>query len=257
MRDELLDFELGIDLEISEEIREYEWGRAFFCPSLPLVWDLNWVLIERPGMTAAEVIAAGEEALASFEHRAVAIRGEEDGARLAREFEAVPGWEVETNLFMVWRGAPASPPAVEARETPLAGCEALRRELIRAELPPEATELEATTEQLLEMNRRFAAAAGDRWFVSPAQDPASACCLLSDGDRGIGQVEDVGTLKAARGRGLAQAVVLAAASASREAGHRVTFISADADDWPRKMYEKVGFETCGSMRVLRRTSHEG
>ncbi len=256
MRDELLEFELGIDLEISEEIREYEWGRAFFCPSLPLVWDLNWALIERPGLTAAEVIAAGDEALASSDHRAVAIRGEEDGARLAREFEAIPNWEIETTVYMVWRGAPSSPPAVEVSETPLAGCEDLRRELIRAGLPAEAaTAPEATTEQLLEMSRRFGAAAGDRWFVAPSQDPASACCLLSGGD--IGQVEDVGTLRAARGQGLAQAAVLAAASASRDAGHRLTFLSADADDWPRLMYEKLGFETCGAMQVLRRTGHEG
>lgn len=256
MRDELLEFELGLDLKISEEIREYEWGRAFFCPSLPLVWDLNWVLVERPGLPAAEVIAVADEALASFGHRTVAIRGEDDGARLARELEAVPEWEVETTVYMVWRSAPSSPPAVETRETPLADCEDLRRELIRAGLPAEAAaEPEATTEQLLEMSRRFGAAAGDRWFVAPSGEPASACCLLSGGD--IGQVEDVGTLPAARGRGLAQAVVLAAASASREAGHRLTFLSADADDWPRLMYEKLGFETCGAMQVLRRTSHEG
>lgn len=257
MRDELLEFELGLDLRVSEEIREYEWGRAFFCPSLPLVWDLNWALIEQPGLSADEVITAADEALASFEHRTVAIRGEEDGARLAREFEAIPDWEVETTIYMAWRGTPAPAAAAEARETPLADCEALRRELIRAELPPDATELEATTEQLLEMNRRFAAAAGDRWFVAPSQDPASACCLLSDGEGEIGQVEDVGTLKAARGQGLAQAVVLAAATASQQAGHRLTFLSADAEDWPRLMYEKVGFETCGTMQVLRRTSHEG
>lgn len=255
MRDELLEFELGLDLQVSEEVREYEWGRAFFCPSLPLVWDLNWVLIERIGMPAAEVVAVADEALASFDHRTVAIRGEEDGTRLARELEAFPDWEVETTLYMVWRGAPSSPPAVETHETPLAGCEDLRRELIRAGLSPEATEPDATTEQLLEMGRRFGGAAGDRWFVAPSQDPASACCLLS-GD-GIGQVEDVGTLPAARGQGLAQAVVLAAATASQESGHRVTFLSADADDWPRLMYEKVGFEAGGTMRILRRTSHEG
>lgn len=255
MRDELLDFELELDLRISEEVREYGWGRAFLCPSLPLVWDLNWVLIERPGLTAAEVIAAADEALAPFDHRAVAIRDEDDEARLTREFEAVPDWEVETNIYMVWRGAPSSPPAVEAQEVPFADCADLRRELIRDELPADVTEPEETAEQLLEMNRRFGAASGDRWFVAPSQDPASACCLLSDG--GIGQVEEVGTLKAARGRGLAQAVVLAAATASQKAGHRVTFLTADADDWPREMYEKVGFETRGATRVLRRTSHEG
>lgn len=255
MRDELLKFELGLDLQISEEIREYEWGRAFFCPSLPLVWDLNWALIEQPGLSAAEVMAAADEALAAFEHRTVAIRGEEDGARLAREFEAVPGWEAEATVYLVWKGARPSPPAVATRETPLAGLKDLRRELIRAGLHPEATDLEATTEQLLEMNRRFSAAAGDRWFVAPSGIPASACCLLSG--EGIGQVEDVGTLPAARGQGLAQGVVLAAANASREAGHRTTFLSADADDWPRLMYEKLGFQPCGAMQVLRRTSHEG
>lgn len=256
MRDELLEFELGLDLEISEEIREYEWGRAFFCPSLPLVWDLNWVLVEQPGLAAAEVIAAADEALASFGHRTVAIRDENDGVRLARELEAFPDWEVETTIYMVWRGMPPSPPDVETRETPLAGCEDLRRELIRAGLPEEAAgQREATTEQLLEMGRRFGGATGDRWFVAPSQDPASACCLLSSGD--IGQVEDVGTLPAARGQGLAQAVVLGAASASQEAGHRVTFLSAEAEDWPRLMYEKLGFEPCGAMQVLRRTSHQG
>jgi GNAT superfamily N-acetyltransferase len=257
MRDELLDFELGLDLRISEEVREYEWGRAFLCPSLPLVWDLNWILIERPGLTAAEVIAAADEALSPFDHRAVAIRDEDDEARLTCEFEAVPDWEVETNIYMVWSGAPSSPPAVEVQEVPFADCADLRRELIRAELPADAGEPEATAEQLLEMNRRSGAASGDRWFVAPSREPASACCLLSYGDGGIGQVEEVGTLKAARGRGLAQAVVLAAATASQKAGHRVTFLTADADDWPREMYEKVGFETRGATRVLRRTSHEG
>ena len=48
-----------------------------------------------------------------------------------------------------------------------------------------------------------------------------------------------------------------AVAASQEAGHRVTFLGADADDWPRLMYEKLGFETCGTMHVLRRTLHQG
>jgi ribosomal protein S18 acetylase RimI-like enzyme len=100
------------------------------------------------------------------------------------------------------------------------------------------------------MGRRTSAAGGDRWFVAPPERPASACCLLS-GD-GIGQVEDVGTLSSARGQGLAQAVIKAALAASRKAGHEHTFIVADADDWPRLLYEKLGFETCGVIHVLRR-----
>jgi GNAT superfamily N-acetyltransferase len=255
MRDELLEFELSLDLKISDEVVAYDWGRAFLCPTLPLVWDLNWILIEREGMAADEVIAAAEEVLASFEHRAVAIRSEADGARLAREFEDVPDWEVETTIYMTWRGETDRRAKSEARETRLADCEDLRRELIRSGLPPEATNPEETADQLLEMDRRFSAAAGGRWFVAPAEDPASACCLFSG--EGIGQVEEVVTLPAARGRGLAQTAILAAVAASQEAGHRVTFLSADADDWPRLMYEKLGFEPGGRMHVLRRTSHQG
>lgn len=257
MRDELLEFELSLDLKISDEVVTHDWGRVFLCPTLPLVWDLNWVLLEQEGMTAAEVTAIADEALAGFAHRAVAIRGEAEGARLAKEFEDLPDWEVDTTIYMLWRGEIERPGASEARETPLAGCEELRRELIHAGLSEKEAggDREGTTEQLLEMDRRFAAASGDRWFVSPPEEPASACCLLSG--NGIGQVEEVGTLAAARGRGHAQAAIRAAIAASLEAGNRATFLSADADDWPRLMYEKLGFEPGGTMHVLRRTLHQG
>lgn len=255
MRDRLLEFELEINRRSNDEVREYEWGVAFLSPSLPLAWDANWALIERPGMTAAEVVAAAEESLAGYAYRAVAIRNEAEGERLAPEIAAISGWEVERNLYMLLGegGEPAT--SGEARETPLAGCEDLRRELIRAEFPADTEDLEETVDQLLKMGRRTGEAGGDRWFVAPPQEPAAACCLIS-GDE-IGQVEDVGTLAANRGRGLAKAVIQAANAASREAGHRHTFIVADADDWPRLLYEKLGFEPCGVLHILRRARQPG
>lgn len=255
MRDLLLDFELAIDRRSNEEVREYEWGEAFLSPALPLAWDANWALAERPGMSAAEVVAAADESLAGCAHRAVAIRDEAEGERLAAEVAALPGWEAERNLYMLWRGTEAGDPEGGVAETPLAGCEELRRELIRGEFPADAENLEETVDQLLEMGRRTSTAAGDRWFVAPAEDPASACCLLADGE--TGQVEDVGTLPSARGRGLAKAVIRAALAASRQAGHEHTFIVADADDWPRLLYEKLGFEACGVLHVVRRPPTNG
>ena len=254
MRDRLLDFELALDRRSNEEVVEYGWGLAFLSPALPLAWDANWALIERDGMSAEEVVAATEESLAGLAHRAVAIRDEAGGERLAPEFSAMPGWEVERNLYMLLRDD-ASSEHGEARETPLAGCEALRRELIRGEFPADLPDLESTADQLLEMGRRTAEAGGDRWFVAPPDEPAAACCLLSAGE--IGQVEDVGTLVAARGRGLAKAVISAAIAASREAGHRHIFIVADADDWPRLLYGKLGFEDCGVLHVFRRPPPAG
>lgn len=253
MRDRLLEFELAIDRRSNEDVVEFEWGRAFLSPSLPLAWDANWALIERAGMTAAEVAAAADESLVGFGHRAVAIRDEAEGARLAGEITALPGWEAEQNLYMVWKESEIAR-GEDVREVPLSDCEDLRRELIRGEFPPEMPDLDETAAQLLEMNRRTAAA-GDLWFVAPAQEPAAACCLLSGS--GMGQVEDVGTLSPARGRGYAKAVISAALAASREAGHETTFIVADADDWPRLMYEKLGFEPCGTLHVFRRAPTAG
>lgn len=251
MRDRLLEFELALDERANEEVVAYDWGRAFLSPTLPLAWDANWVLIERAGMTAAEVIAAAEESLAGYGHRAIAIRDEAEGTRLAPQIAAIPGWEEEENLYMLWRGDDDNlEPGAEVLETPLSGCEELRREFIRGEFSPDLDKLEETADQLLEMGRRTSGAGGDRWFVAPPEQPASACCLLSGEE--IGQVEDVGTLASARGQGLAQAVIKAALAASREAGHEHTFIVADADDWPRLLYEKLGFEPCGVIHVLRR-----
>ncbi|HEX3042195.1 MAG TPA: GNAT family N-acetyltransferase [Solirubrobacterales bacterium] len=254
MRDELLEFELELDERSNDEVVEYPWGRAFLSPALPLAWDANWALVERTGMSAAEVVAAAEESLAGYAHRAVAIRDEAEGERVAREIEAIPGWEAERNLYMLLEDPGAEAPG-EARETPLSGCEELRRELIRGEFSPDLDQLEETADQLLEMGRRTGEAGGDRWFVAPPEKPAAACCLLSAGE--IGQVEDVGTLASARGRGLAKAVIRAAIAASREAGHRHTFIVADADDWPRLLYEKLGFEACGVLHVLRKPPTAG
>jgi len=249
MRDRLLEFELKLDVATSEKVVDHDWGQAFLSPGLPLVWDANWILIERSGMTAEEVIAAADESLAAYGHRAIAIRDEAEGARLAEEIGAAPGWEVETNLYMAWQRESGRNPGPPVRETPLADREDLRRELIRSEFPPGTADVAETTEQLLEMDRRYGEAAGDRWFSTPPEQPASICCLLSRGE--IGQIENVGTLAAARGRGYAQAVVLGALAASQAAGHQLTFIVAEAEDWPRLMYEKLGFRTCGLMHVLR------
>jgi ribosomal protein S18 acetylase RimI-like enzyme len=255
MRDRLLDFELALDRRANEEVVDHPWGTAFLSPALPLAWDANWALIERTGMRVAEVVAAADESLAGYGHRAVAIRDEAEGERLAAEVAALPGWEAERNLYMLLRGEAEAGDRGGAVETPLSGCEDLRRELIRGEFPADMELLEETVEQLLEMGRRTGDAGGDRWFVAPPDEPAAACCLLSSGE--IGQVEDVGTLVAARGQGLAQTAIRAAVAASRAAGHGHTFIVADADDWPRRLYEKLGFEACGVLHVLRRPPTTG
>ena len=46
--------------------------------------------------------------------------------------------------------------------------------------------------------------------------------------------------------------MLAALEHSRAAGHQLTFLCADAGDWPLELYAKLGFEPAGEVQILRR-----
>jgi hypothetical protein len=47
-------------------------------------------------------------------------------------------------------------------------------------------------------------------------------------------------------------MVSAAAVAARRAGHRLTFIVADDNDWPKQLYAKLGFGPVGRTWLLHR-----
>jgi GNAT superfamily N-acetyltransferase len=265
IRDRLLAFELQLDRATCDEVRATGWGTTFLTPSLPEVWDASWIALKRPGL-GKEALALVDEALADFGHRTVVPLGEADGRRLAAELGRLPGWKAERVLYMTWApeqlrrssfsgdmpGKGRTPDAnARARETALAEILPLRRQIHRELLPPGVAEPDRVVEELIELDRRYATVAGDRWFVAPAErEPAAACKLLAG--EGIRQVEDVATLKAQRGRGLAQAVVGAAIDAARAEEPELIYLTADADDWPRLMYGKLGFRAVGELTVLRR-----
>jgi hypothetical protein len=239
-------------MRVSERVEQHAWGRSLLSPSLDRVWDANCVVVERTGMDVDEIVAAADEEIGSFgmQHRTVVILEEADGRRLAQGFESL-GWESEPSVYMTWERPPDREPAVEVAECRQAEIEDLRRRLIRAELAAIGQENDTVVEQLLEWDRRIGKVDGDRWFVAPADgDPASACRLLARD--GIGQVEDVGTLAERREQGLARAVTLAAARASKRDGNELTYIGALANDWPRLLYAKLGFDEVGSVYDFKR-----
>jgi GNAT superfamily N-acetyltransferase len=283
-RDELMAFELWLDEQVCDEVHREPWGRLFLTPSAPLIWDANWAGIEQVGLGFGEVVAIADAALGGegFGHRTVCALDEADGRRLGEELEAEParwpGWEVEHVRYMAWRGGTIEPGAVRsqlpvsttgkceltaggergggnhaagARGVRLGEIEGLRRALTAEEMPAEVDEPAATVDQLFEISERYGPAGGDRWFVAPDEgEPLSACRLLRQGS--IGQVEDVGTLARARGRGYAKAIVLAAVAAARAEGATTIFLTAEADDWPQLLYARLGFETVGDLTILRR-----
>jgi GNAT superfamily N-acetyltransferase len=257
-RDRLLAFELALDREVCDQVHQEDWGTLFLTPSAPLIWDANWVLIEREGLSVEQVVAIADEALGGegFGHRTICLRGEADGHRLGETVEAEaarwPRWEVERTRYMLYRGGEVDPAgaAAGAREARFAEIEGLRGAL-NAELMPAGGDGPAAARELLEIDRRYGGPGGDRWFVAPAEGKPMAACRLFRAD-GIAQVEDVATLTAARERGHAKAIVSAAIAAAQAAGEETIFLTAEAADWPQLFYARLGFETVGDLTVLRR-----
>jgi ribosomal protein S18 acetylase RimI-like enzyme len=71
--------------------------------------------------------------------------------------------------------------------------------------------------------------------------PASRCLLFSSD--GLGRVEEVRTLAAYRGRGLAVAVVRRAVAESLAQGNGLTYVYAEPDGAAQRLYDRLGFRT--------------
>jgi ribosomal protein S18 acetylase RimI-like enzyme len=105
-------------------------------------------------------------------------------------------------------------------------------------------------QQILDAKRRIPI---DARFFAVSTDGAIASYgdLYIDGD--IAQVEDVATMPEQRGRGYASAVVLRAVEEARAAGAELIFLVADAEDWPKDLYRRLGFDEIGENAKLIRT----
>jgi ribosomal protein S18 acetylase RimI-like enzyme len=236
-------FEDALLESAAERIERVPLGSAVFTDSLPVVWSLNLLRVEVTG-AATEEIAAEAERLqggAGLEHRRVAIQDEDAGRALEKGFTAL-GWKPDVFLFMASSREPDR--VIDTREVVEVEREALRpiREAILGEWLGDLDE--EVMRQLGESDRRFAAAGNARHFaVLVDGEPVSSTDLFSDGR--TAQIEDVGTLPEHRGAGHASAVVMRALKEARAAGHDFIFLVADARDWPKEMYRRLGFDPVG------------
>jgi GNAT superfamily N-acetyltransferase len=221
------------------------FGTALLYDGLPRVWSLNYLLVERElDEATAEALAAEADDLlgrAGLRHRKVEVLDEVAGTRLADDFRAL-GWHVERDLVLPHRRRPD-------REVDVALVEEVDTETL-APVWAEAMRKDFGSDddvirQLTE-HKQVLAADGARFFAIRVDSVlASYCDLYSDGR--TGQIEAVQTLERFRNRGLARAVVSGALSASEAEGHDLTFLLADEADWPKQLYEKLGFDAAGSV----------
>jgi len=240
----------------AERVEPFPWGELVLTPSLPIVWDGNFAVASSWDGDAASLQRALEQAQADagFAHRRTVLTGEELGDRLWPDISS-GGWEFASrHLVMAQRREPDRPPdeAIEILGVGHADWAKGRRMMFEQEGQGESPEL---VRQLLELDRRLAAAMEVRRLAAIVEgEVASFTGLYLEGS--VAQIEDVATLPEHRGRGLARAVVLAAAAEARRAGADLVFLVADAADWPQELYTRLGFDTIGCELVFGRSHRQ-
>lgn len=80
----------------------------------------------------------------------------------------------------------------------------------------------------------------------------ASCDLFVRGD--VAQIEEVSTLTPFRGRGHASRLVRAAAERATAAGAGTVFLVAEADDWPKDLYARLGFDVTATNTVWSRST---
>ncbi|MFC4007086.1 GNAT family N-acetyltransferase [Nonomuraea purpurea] len=222
---------------------------------------------------ASILLKAADEVLAAREHRLVCVDDDRIGTALAPAFAAA-GYTHETNLIMAHRGAPppspssppSSPPSPSPSSPPSASSlpssppsRAERLEL--AELLPvlrrdwRHTLPEASDEVVDGLARRVEARLLGADTVSfhgvraPDGQIAARADLYAHG--GVAQIEGVFTAAAYRGQGHAR--TLMTALLAEVAGAELVFLVADADDWPKDFYGRLGFHLLGRTHSFLRT----
>jgi predicted GNAT family N-acyltransferase len=225
----------------AERIVRTEHGTACFTDDLPRVWYLNFLLVDLGASATVDELIAEADAVqgaAGLAHRQISI-DHKLGAAVADDFRRLD-WRIEEELLMAHNGS-----------TPQLDLSTVEEVTADALVPvwtagmwthPEVDE--ETVRQLVDAQLRRQRAVQVRYFAARVGgEVASYCELFSDGC--TGQIESVMTEERFRGRGLGKTVVAGALAASQRA-HDFTFIVADARDWPKELYRKLGFEAVGN-----------
>jgi ribosomal protein S18 acetylase RimI-like enzyme len=237
----LVEFELSLTRDSSERVEEFGWGLLIHNPDIDALWSGNYLEVQTTDLDADALAELADQLLAprGIQHRFVVPGDPAYAGRLVPRFRELGHWTVRRSAYMVLAREPDREVG-PVSEVPRAAIAAVRRAV--AEDDPDLTR--DAIEQRLILDAQLDAAGNGRWFAAPVDGTPGASCVLYERD-GIGQVESVTTVPERRGEGLASAVVVAAAGASREREDELTFIVADADEWPWKLYERLGFDYVG------------
>ncbi len=228
-------------------------GTVLLNERFPQSWTHNFLRVDPPAEgLSAQALAGQAETLhgeAGHTHRRVWVDDEAAGERLAEGLRSL-GWQVRCEWVMAHPGeAPPADSRITVRELAPEEIRPFWEEMFRR---MEYVRDEETVRQLTERNHTLGRQLSVRHFGAICDGRiASACDLYPGGE--LAEIQDVETLEEYRGRGLARAVMAAALRAAKERGAAFTFLMADAEDWPKEFYGRLGFHVLGKFFVCTRT----
>ncbi len=211
------------------------FGTAVFTDELPRRFDGNYLRVEREA--APEELAAEAKRLA---RPLIFVPDPDLGGKLAPWFKE-RGWRIDRHLVMAQLREPDRIADLSlVRELEEQALRSPRRRLMEG-YPWGKPEV---IEQLFQAKALIGKRVTVRCFGVPLDNEVvSYADLYVDG--ADAQVEDVGTLPEYRGKGYATAVILGAIEQARASGADFVFLVADAEDWPKELYRKLGFDELG------------
>lgn len=205
-------------------------GVAYYNDELPLVWDVNFVRVDRP---AVDLVHTVERLQAGQGHFKVLI---EDPAVLEAHSPELIGRGFGRRDLVALARVPDGRLDPDVREVPYHEVKPFRFEVHMEQLSPPRRDV---ADQVGRVHDRTHALTGERWLViHSAGEPAGHLIVYSH--EGLAQIEDVGVLDRFRGQGLARRLI-EHALALVAPDHDMVFICAETHDWPHEFYKRLGF----------------
>jgi ribosomal protein S18 acetylase RimI-like enzyme len=230
----------------AERVVPFRFGWAVLHDALPRVHDLNFLRIAEPG-PVDELIAEADRVQggAGRDHRLFWMP---DGEQLAPGFLG-RGWDCPRFVLMAQHREPDRAATVRVDEVDLATLEPTWAIGIAGE--PFTRDDPDLVRQLVEHKAVIAAAVPTRYYAVRVNGEIASYCELYEAD-GVAQPEAVMTLERFRNSGLARALLLHAVEEARSRGAELVFLVADAEDWPHRLYSRLGFDEIGSYMKFRK-----
>jgi RimJ/RimL family protein N-acetyltransferase/ribosomal protein S18 acetylase RimI-like enzyme len=221
-------------------------GIGLFADSVREVYDMNYVRADRVADVDA-LIGETDELMEDFFHARVIVEHPDDTTTNA--FRA-HGWTVTPHLIMAATRAPDR--RVDTSAVREVTFDFLLPARLEATLGEQWGDVEIGS-LLDDAKRLIMRAVPTRFFAAFADGDVAAYCEVRIAN-GVAQIEDVNTVARFRGRGLGRMVVQHALDTAQSTAE-VVYLEALAEDWPRELYAKLGFETLAERHFITRFPH--